>query len=401
LPGEWNRLRIQVGKDRVRCYVNGALVFEHDLSELPGRRVGMAKFRQTAAEFKQFTAAERVDEASLSTELIASIEKLRGKLVASDVNDERLKPLVKAGTAAVEPLREQARKIEREAQELRKLASALERRAAVDELTTLLKQDEARVDLLRAALVVAKLDNSEIDVDAYCDEVDRMADEIRKQLKKSADDEAKVAALNKYLFTDNGYHGSRRDYYSRSNSYLNEVIDDREGLPITLSVLYIEVGRRLGLKLEGIGLPGHFLAGLVDKEGEIRFLDPFDGGTKLTEADAVVRSREITGHAPTSAQLQPTTKKAIVLRMLENLLGLANDDGETGRPRMLGYLDAILAVAPDNLERRMMRTMVHYREGRFDDALSDIDYLLDHHREQLDEEKVLELRARLERERDR
>jgi regulator of sirC expression with transglutaminase-like and TPR domain len=361
----------------------------------------MAKFRQTAAEFKQFVAAERVDETRSTPELAEAIEKLRGRVTAGDGADERLEPLVKAGMAAVEPLREQARKIEREAQSLRKLAASLERQAAVDELASILKQDEERVDLLKAALVVAKLDNAEIDVAAYCDEVDRMAEEIRKQLKKSADDEAKVAALNKYLFVENGYHGSRRDYYSRSNSYLNEVIDDREGLPITLAVLYIEVGRRLGLKLEGVGLPGHFLAGLVAKNGELRYLDPFEGGAKLTEADAVIRAREITGHAPTSAQLQPTTKKAIVLRMLENLLGLANDDGESARPRMLGYLDAILAVAPENLERRMMRTMVHYREGRYDDALSDIDYLLEHHRAQLDEHKVMELRERLERERSR
>src|SRR5205814_3379958 len=108
---------------------------------------------------------------------------------------------------------------------------------------------EERLDLLHAALLVALLDNDEVDVEAYRREVDRMGRDILAGLPKDADEAAKLKALNKFLFEQRGFHGSRGDYYHRSNSYLNEVIDDREGWPITLSVLYMELGKRIGLKI--------------------------------------------------------------------------------------------------------------------------------------------------------
>ncbi|MBL9094064.1 MAG: transglutaminase family protein, partial [Planctomycetaceae bacterium] len=274
-------------------------------------------------------------------------------------------------------------------------AETLRRRGIVEELAGRLAKPDEKIDLLRCALLVAKLDNDEVDVDAYLDEVERMAGEIRDGLPKAATVDGKLAALNRYLYAERGFHGSRRDYYSRSNSYLNEVIDDREGLPITLAVLYIEIGRRLGLDLRGVGMPGHFLAAVVKDGGERQLLDPFEQGAKLAEADAVQRAVETTGRAPRPEHLEPVGKQAIVVRLIENLLGLATD--EDHRPRMQGYLDVILKVDPQNLERRMLRAMVHYRNGSFDDALADVDYLLDHHRDSLDEERVLEFRDRLER----
>ncbi len=84
-------------------------------------------------------------------------------------------------------------------------------------------------------------------------------------------------------FTERGFHGSRGDYYNRSNSYLSEVIDDREGLPITLSVLYIELARRLGVRLEGVGLPGHFVVRHVPAKGEAQLIDVYEGGQPLTQ----------------------------------------------------------------------------------------------------------------------
>lgn len=365
VPGDWNRLKVRVEPERVRCYVNGVLVFDEQLRDPPGDRVGLAKFRATEAEFKQFEVAKELADAAPS-ELAA--------------------------------LRDRAKQLDREAEQLRHKADVLARKQVVDQLASLFDKPDGEIDLLRAALLVARLDNEEIDVDAYVDEVARMADEVRGRFKKGMTDEAKLAVLNKYLFDENGYHGSRRDYYNRSNSYLNEVIDDREGLPITMAVLYVEVGRRAGLPLAGVGLPGHFLAALVDEDRQVRkWLDPYDGGAALSEDDAKRRSIEITGREPDYEQLQPVTKRAVVLRMLENLLNLSGNDQE--RTRLAGYLDAILALSPENMERRMVRAMVRYQGGMYDEAIADVDYLLEHHRADIDEERVLELRDRLERER--
>lgn len=98
-----------------------------------------------------------------------------------------------------------------------------------------------KIDLLRAALLIARIDNDDLDVDAYAREIDRLAAIVRSSLPPHADAQARLKALDEYLFKKLGYHGSRTDFYNRSNSYLNEVIDDREGIPITLCVLYIEL----------------------------------------------------------------------------------------------------------------------------------------------------------------
>src|SRR5204862_7877573 len=116
-------------------------------------------------------------------------------------------------------------------------------------------------------------------------------------------------ALNKYLFTERGFHGSRGDYYNRSNSYLSEVIDDREGLPITLSVLYIELARRLGVKIEGVGLPGHFVVRHVPAKGEPALIDVYEGGTAMTRDEAAKKVKEFTGRELRDDYLAAVAKK--------------------------------------------------------------------------------------------
>jgi serine protease Do len=399
VPHDWNRLKIRVEKDKVRCFVNGTLVFEHETGDPAGTRVGLTKFRATEAEFKEFAVATKLVDPTPSKQLLDQFAALRKSLPEHGaVSPALVDPLAKSGTAATLLLRDQAKRLDREAEQLRALAEMLHRRRTVDELAAQFIKPDRDVDLLRAALLVARLDNEEIDVDSYLEETARMADEVRGRLKKGADENDKLAALNTYLFEENGFHGSRRDYYSRSNSYLNEVIDDREGLPITLSVLYVEVGRRLGLPLAGVGLPGHFVAALVGEDNQVRrYLDPYESGKSLTEEEASARSLEITGRTPEYEHLQPTTKRAIVLRILENLLSLAGK--ESSRSRMAAYLDAILVIAPEHVERRMMRAMLRYQGGSLDEALADVDYLLEKHRDDVDEAKILELRERLERER--
>src|SRR5262249_36919549 len=141
-------------------------------------------------------------------------------------------------------------------------------------------------------------------------------------LPKDADDKAKIAALNQHMFTERGFHGSRSDYYNRANSYLNEVIDDREGLPITLSVLYIELGRRIGLRLFGVGLPGHF----VVKTADGQLIDVYEEGKLLSREDADKKVQGITGRPLKDEHLESADKKVIIVRMLHNLLNIARGE---------------------------------------------------------------------------
>src|SRR5437879_2620958 len=153
-----------------------------------------------------------------------------------------------------------------------------------------------------------------------------MAKKLAAALPAKADDAAKLAALNKFLFAERGFHGSRGDYYNRANSYLNEVIDDREGLPITLSVLYMELARRLGAKVVGIGLPGHFIVQHTPAKGDGQLIDVYDGGRTLSRQEAGRIVRASTDEALRDEDLRPVRKRTILVRMLHNLLGLTRTD---------------------------------------------------------------------------
>src|SRR5205085_6156381 len=118
-----------------------------------------------------------------------------------------------------------------------------------------------------------------------------------------ADDKARLAALNKYFFTEHGFHGSRSDYYNKANSYLNEVLDDREGIPITLSILYMELARRLGVKVVGVGLPGHFVVKHVPAKGDNQLIDVYEGAQSMSKVEAAKLVESCTGQPRSGEQL--------------------------------------------------------------------------------------------------
>jgi S1-C subfamily serine protease/regulator of sirC expression with transglutaminase-like and TPR domain len=396
-PGEFNTLRVRLEKGKFRCYVNDQMVFESTDTSRTSGAIGLCKFRDTQAEFKNFQIAKAIGASAVSADIAARITKAIDGLKPDQMpKPDLVEKLAPDGAASLAVLRERARQLEQQAAQLRRLALAVHRQRVQNDLAAVLKGKETDIDLLHAALLIARLDNDELDVDAYRAEVERMAKKIAASLPKDAADKAKVEALNKFLFAERGYHGSRGDYYHRSNSYLNEVIDDREGLPITLSVLYMELGRRIGLTIEGVGLPGHFVVRQVPKEGDGQLIDVYEGGQLMTRADAEKRVMGITGEALKEEHLKATPKRAIVVRMLHNLLNIARGerDGET----MLHYLDAILTVDPDSADDRWVRAVLRFQAGQRDGARADADWLLEKKPAGIDREQVLELRRLLEKE---
>jgi regulator of sirC expression with transglutaminase-like and TPR domain/S1-C subfamily serine protease len=395
-PGEWNTLKVRLEKGRILCFVNDKLVIESKDAGLTEGRVGLAKFRDTKAQFKQFRMGKQVAPAALPAQTAARLGKLidalppEGKLTAEEIG--RLAPEGPAGPAL---LRERARRLEEQAARLRQLAAAVGQRAILDELARVTAGKDENVDLLRAALLLARLDNDDVDVEAYRTEVERMARKVADRLAKDATESDKIEALNRYFFKERGFHGSRADYYNRSNSYLSEVIDDREGLPITLALLYMELARRLGLKVEGVGLPGHFVVRHVPAKGEPRLIDVYEGGTTLSREEAAGKVEAITGRPLREAHLAAIGKKAIVVRMLHNLLNVA--DREKDAAGLLRYLDAIVAVDPEAAEARALRAGVLYQQGDRQAALKDVDWLLEHEPEGLDLDRVRQMRRILTR----
>ncbi len=392
-PGKWNRLRVRLEAGRIQCFVNDEQVFDVRDSTFTSGQVGLAKFRDTQAEFRRFAVgASLAPSASLTDAnreaidaLLASLEPLEKQ------NPEELAPLVAQGPAASERLLDRAEQLEREAELLRKTATDVRLQITLSELETHLDQPEP--DLARSALLLAKLDDHELDVDAYIHEIDRMAAEIRSDLSEDADAAARMAALNRYLFEQNGYHGSRHEYYHRANSYLNRVLDDREGIPITLSVLYIELARRLELAVEGVGMPGHFIVRWRHGDDEEQLIDVFDGAKSLTREDAERLVRDYLDEPLSDEHLAAVSHRQIMERMLNNLIGIAQREGD--REALRRYLEAMVVVMPDAFQYRGMRALVRFDTGRRTAAVADLDWFLEHEPPGIDLERIRAMRTQM------
>jgi len=390
-PGEWNHLRVRVAPRSISCYVNGELVVESEDDALPDGNVGLAKFRETRAEFRDFQVGTNLgpmtleSPAPLPDALARRIEK-SGAAADPDLASA-LQPHEAAGRQA---LLERARTLETEAGQLRRLAAAVHRQAVQAELLKALEGPEEAIDLFQAALLVARLDNADLNLANYHRQVTDMAQEIAARLPAKADDAARIAALTKYLFAENGFHGSRSDYYHKANSYLSAVLDDREGLPITLSILYMELARRLGVKgVAGLPLPGHFMVRFTPREGAVQIIDVFNGGQVLSRTAAQDRVIESTGGGFRDEDERPAEKRAIIVRMLRNLFAIAEQEGSASDA--LRYQEVLVGLLPDAAAERWQRARMRLQSGDRPGAKEDVKWLLDRQPPGLDVDRLEEL----------
>ncbi|MBI3644403.1 MAG: transglutaminase family protein [Acidobacteriales bacterium] len=175
---------------------------------------------------------------------------------------------------------------------------------------------EVRLDA--AALELAAFERPDLRAEPYLAMLDDMASEVAARLGPAPAGQAFVRVLNQYLFDELGFQGNNSEYYDPGNSCLDQVLNRRTGIPISLSVVYIEVARRLSRPVHGIGLPGHFVV-RYDDGVYAAYVDPFHGGRLLTEEDCRELAREITGGDVPEAAWQPVTERYILVRMLNNL----------------------------------------------------------------------------------
>jgi len=250
---------------------------------------------------------------------------------------------------------------------------------ALEAFAALIARDDARIDLARACLMIAEDAYPGLDVDRYMGEIERMAIRLRGRLPKTGGAEERVVALNQFLYEDLGYWGNTDDYYDPRNSYLNEVIERKTGIPITMSILYMELGRRIGLPLEGVSFPGHFLVRLRLRGGTL-VLDPFAGGAPQSEDELRSRVKRVipdgvaddlpAAELPLDQFLEPATNRQILSRLLRNLKGIyrKSDTPE----RMLDVLNRMLLVTPDASAELRDRGYVYQRLECYRAALKDL-----------------------------
>jgi serine protease Do len=393
-PGEWNHLKVRIEADGFQCFCNDQLIYASKDTTYADGRVGLAKFRHTTAEFREFRVAKELPasqpDAALADRIAKTVDELPTERPASAA---LVASLLDQPAGVGSALEDRARLMEAQAKRLRELAASVHAERVRRELVDVLAKPPQETDLLHATLLIAALDNPELDVQAYRDEVDALAAEFRETVAKDLTEEERLAAFNRWMFEEHGFHGSRTNYNSASNSYLNEVIDDREGLPITLSVLYIELARRCGLDVVGIGLPGHFIVEWRPREGEPKLIDPFDRGTVLGKLDATLRA-EAAGVRWDDKYLEPQPPRAIIERMLHNLMNVANSKADP--ESALRYVETILALNPESTIDRLFKAVLCLNTGRIDEGIAETDWVLEREPEDVVIEKVHELRDTLE-----
>jgi regulator of sirC expression with transglutaminase-like and TPR domain len=233
---------------------------------------------------------------------------------------------------------------------------------------------DEEIDLGRTALLIAALDYTDLDLGRQMATLDSLAAAASRRLEQDGEPLSRINTLSDYLFNEVGFRGNQEDYYDPRNSYFNQVLERRLGIPITLSLLCIEVGKRLDIPLMAIGMPGHLLVRHRDEPG--LFIDPFYGGILLSEKECAQRLREIAGANLSwdSHYLAPISNREFIARMLRNLKGiyLQRQDFQSALPIM----DRLVAIQPEAMHERRDRGMVQYQLGQYREALEDLQWYL-------------------------
>jgi regulator of sirC expression with transglutaminase-like and TPR domain len=246
---------------------------------------------------------------------------------------------------------------------------------------------DQQLDLAQAALAIAAAFNPGLQTETYVHELDLMAEALGQRAAGAQNSGAVLRALVRYLFQELGFRGNKADYYDPRNSYLNDVLERRMGLPITLSVLFIELGGRNGLKLDGVGFPGHFLVRWTDAAEKPVFLDPFNGGATVAE-ETLLEELAAAGVAAGRAQtlLSAITKRQILNRMLQNLKAAFASRQEFSQSLLAS--DLILSMSPWDLDERRDHGLIAHAAGDRQLAIEDLQTYLSYRGDAQDARRV-------------
>ncbi len=254
----------------------------------------------------------------------------------------------------------------------RRLAQTLSER-----LRQIVSGPDEEISLAEAALLIAGHVYPDLNVAAYLSRIEELAYRLRLRIAEDETITGRISALNQYLFGDLGFAPNLEDYYDPRNSFLNEVLERRTGIPITLCVIYIELGRKIGLPLQGVSFPGHFLVKCAVPEGAV-VLDPYSGGISLGLNDLQKRLRDVRGgevsRAIVAELLVPASNKEIIVRLLRNLkaIYLRQHDLDNALPIM----NWIITIVPDQVPELRDRGMIYQELECFRAALADFEEYL-------------------------
>lgn len=258
------------------------------------------------------------------------------------------------------------------------------------------------ISLAEAALLIAGHEYPDLPVSSYLSRMEELAHMLSMRIGEGASALERIAELNQFLFGDLGFGPNSDDYYDPRNSFLNEVLERRTGIPITLSVIYIELGRKIGLPLHGVSFPGHFLVKCAVPDGAV-VLDPYSGGISLGLQDLQKRLREVRGgevsRAVVAELLVSASNKEIIVRLLRNLKAIYLRERDLDKA--LPIMDWIVAMVPEQAPELRDRGMIYQELECPRAALADFEAYLERSPEWEDageiRDRIVELRKEVAR----
>jgi regulator of sirC expression with transglutaminase-like and TPR domain len=250
----------------------------------------------------------------------------------------------------------------------------METSTAIERFGKLVSGTGELVDAAECALTAAAAVSTDVDVTAKLARLDDLAAGASHRVGSAETPLGKINALNEHLFDELGFAGNMDDYYDPRNSLLNEVIERRAGIPITLSLLYIEVGARLNVPLAGVGMPGHFLVRHLEEDGV--YVDPFNRGVILSELECRQQFQRINEEMRWDpAFLAAVSPRSMVARMLRNLAAIWTQREDLALAERV--LALLISLQPGEAGHRRDRGMLRYRQGNLAQALEDLERYVD------------------------
>lgn len=241
----------------------------------------------------------------------------------------------------------------------------------------MVRRPDAEIDLAAASLMVARHEYPFLDISAYIRKLDRMAETVRDLIGVERHPSTVAAGLVRYLFRELAFTGATDEYFDPRASYLNEVLDRGIGIPISLSIVYMEVARRAGFQVDGVGLPGHFIVKHPQPGGDI-YIDPFNQGAVLSVEDCVRKVHEIySGNVDFQPyMLGAVTRRQILAREIHNLKTIYA--AARAREKALAMVEFLLILAPWDLDELRDRGMLRYHLGDAAGAVEDLETYLEY-----------------------